>query len=402
MSTTYNTIEGDTFEKVARKKYGNESGVNRIQQSNPHASEPLEVGTVLIIPNNPSAPPNKTTDISSVSGDETAIKVGRRVRFWESYSLRLKFDGIAEFRFSAPFVTDFTPFAYDDCEVTVGGRTVFTGTVVIVDPVIESDRKSLSVAGYSLPGVLVDCTVSAKQYPVEFFKQDLATIARTLCDPFGIGVVFETLAPTAFDKVAIPATMKIFDFLADLARQKGLVLSTDERGRLVFRQSDRFALPVAVLSQGDEPLLSVVPQFSPQQYYSSVTGVTTVKIGKPGESYTVNNSRLKGVSRPFTYQVTDLDAGDLRQTVEAKAGRMFANAVSYTAEVNTWDDPTGVRWAPGSFIKLSAPDALILSSYTFLIRSVTFSASPNRRTAMLDLVIPGAFSGEIPGSMPWD
>lgn len=402
MSTTYSTIAGDTFEKIARKKYGNESGAGRIQRSNPHASEPLEPGVSLVIPNDPSAPLNKTTSVPSASSDETAIKISRRVRFWESYSLRLKLDGIAEFRFSAPFVTDFTPFSYDDCEVTVGGRTVFTGTIVVVDPVIESDRKSLSIAGYSLPGVLADCTVSAKQYPVEFFKQDLATIARTLCDPFGIGVVFEAGASTAFDKVAIPATMKIYDFLADLARQKGLVLSTDERGKLVFRKSDGFERPVAVLAQGDEPLLSVVPQFNPQQYYSSITGVSTVKIGKPGESYTVNNARLKGVNRPFTYQVTDLDAGDLRQTVEAKAGRMFANSVSYTAEVNTWADPVGARWEPGTFIKLSAPDALILTSYTFLIRAVTFSAMPNRRTAMLDLVIPGAFSGEIPRSMPWD
>ena len=40
--------------------------------------------------------------------------------------------------------------------------------------------------------------------------------------------------------------------------------------------------------------------------------------------------------------------------------------------------------------------------YTFEIRAVAFTATDKARTAALSLVIPGAFSGTLPESLPWD
>jgi len=45
---------------------------------------------------------------------------------------------------------------------------------------------------------------------------------------------------------------------------------------------------------------------------------------------------------------------------------------------------------------------MIYQPYTFVLRSVEFTRNENSQTATLELVIPGAFSGKIPGVLPWD
>ena len=161
-------------------------------------------------------------------------------------------------------------------------------------------------------------------------------------------------------------------------------------------------MPVAVLRQGIAPVLSVVPFFSPQEYYSHITGLEPVIVGLPGSQFTVKNPRLQGVVRPITFDTPDTLDADVKAAVEAKAGRMFGNMVSYSVTVATWRDPQGAIWEPNTLVTVLAPDAMIYEEYTFVIRSVTFEREGRAETATLNLIIPGSFSGEIPESLPWD
>jgi len=45
---------------------------------------------------------------------------------------------------------------------------------------------------------------------------------------------------------------------------------------------------------------------------------------------------------------------------------------------------------------------MIYEPYTFVVRSVRFSKDDSSETATLDLVVPGAFNGEVPEALPWD
>ena len=95
-------------------------------------------------------------------------------------------------------------------------------------------------------------------------------------------------------------------------------------------------------------------------------------------------------------------AGDVKAAVEAKAGRMYGDSVSYSVTVSTWRDVSGNLWKPNTRIKLKAPQVMIYSDYTFLIKNVTFFKNDSTETALLDLVLPGSFAGLIPESLPWD
>lgn len=410
MSITYKVIQGDTFEIIARKQYGDDLKSNLILQANPGISEPLTIGTLINIPMMSDAPQNIPQRAPSDNPSEAAILIsGVRFRFWDSIRITRSIDTIDTVEFSAPFDSDdinfrrtFEPFSYKDISVTVGGDRLFTGTMLTPVPVLENAKKIINVSAYSLPGVLNDCTASSELDTLEFNDQNLFQIVNKLVDPFGISVDFRGLQSDVFDRVAIKPNKKVLSFIVELAKQRNLIVSSSQNGELLLGNSNTFGVPVVTLKQGEPPLLSVTPFFSPQEYYSHITGIEPIIVGLSGSKITVKNPRLNGTVRPLSFTVTDGNESSIKDVVDAKMGRMFGNLVSYSVKLSTWRDPSGDLWEPNTIISLLAPNAMVYNNYNFIIRSVIFEKDSNTEIATLNLILPESFNGEIPNRMPWD
>lgn len=401
MSTTYNSITGDTFATVSRKMYGSESDSALVASANPGVVEPIPVGSVLVIPDQPSAPQNLTS-LAPEEGVVITIN-GYRFRTWSVVRLTRSIDSVDTLDVSTPAldIFNFKPFGYDSMEVSEGGENLFKGTMVSVDPTISAKSRTLSLSGYSLPGVLNDCTAPASLFPLEFNSLKLSAIAAKLLSPFGLSAVFESDEGAVFDRVAINSNKNVLSFLTELAKQRGLIISSAPNGELLFQKSVSTGLAVATLEEGLQPLVSVASSFNPQGYYSHVTGIEPSSIGIGGGKHTVKNPLLTGVLRPFNFNVDDVVYGGLQAAVEAKAGRMFGDMVTYTAKVASWRAPNGNLWKPNTLLKLTAPSVFIEDPYVFLIKRIVFTRSANAESATLSLTLPGAYSGEIPTSLPW-
>lgn len=415
MPIIYKIVDGDTFDSIARKQYGTETEVGRIAQSNPGSSEPLVAGTVLTIPTIPKAPSNIRQRTTADNQNEVAMLInGNRFRYWDRVSVTQTLDSLSTINFGAPFDSEspgfkktFRPFSYNDIVITVGGDPLFTGTMVGVNPNIEAARKTIEVNGYSLPGVLGDCTIPASAFAgesnkLEFDNQGLIEIATTLAGTFGIDVEFQDDQGAIFDRVALKPDETILKFLIKLAKQRNLIVSSTSAGKLLFLRPVTITPPVAILRQGATPVLSVTPTFNPQKYYSHVTGLETTIVGIGGSQFTVKNPHMDGSIRPFNFVVNDTSSADVKTTVEAKIGRMFGDIAGYSLQLTTWRDPLGNLWKPGKTVKLIAPDAMVYNEYEFIIRSVTFDRDSKSEIAVLNLTFPEAFSGEIPKVLPWD
>lgn len=410
MSTMFKVGPGDTFDSIARKKYGSGAEAGRIARANPGVSEPLTPGTVVAVPALPDAPQNLQSQTPATTDDEVALLIdGRRFRFWDKVRITRSLDAMDTVEFGAPFDHQapgfretFRPFSFKPVVINVGGEPLFTGTMVTITPTVANDQKTVSVSGYATPGVLNDCTAPASDYPLEFNGQTLRGIAEAIAAPFGLSVKFLADPGAPFERVASQPGKKALTFLVELAKQRNLVVASTERGELLFWQSTGTGQPVARLEQGKAPVLSVTPFFSPQDYYSHVTGIEPVIVGLAGSQFTVRNPQLEGVLRPFTFESPDSLDADVPATVQAKAGRMFANVAAYAIRVATWRDPNGQLWKPNTTLKLLAPDAMVYTEYEFTIRSIAFEEEADKRTATLDLIIPGTFRGELPEALPWD
>lgn len=410
MSITYKIIAGDTFSIIARKIYGDDKQSGNIERANPGVLEPLTAGINIVVPDSTAAPKNISQQTDSKEIDEVGILIdGQRFRFWTNVRISRAIDTIDSVIFTAPFDdTDinfreaFRPFSYRDIQITIGDLPIFTGTMVLADPKLETSKRTVNVSCYSLPGVLGDCTPPASSFPLEFDGQGLIEISETLAKPFGISVEFEVDQGAIFERVSCEPGKKIIPFLTGLTKQRKMVISSTAQGALLFRQSAPAGNPVASLSQGNSPVLSVTPRFKPQNYFSHITGVEDIFVGLSGSQFTVKNPHLTDRIRPFSFKPHDTLEADIKAAVEMKASLMIGDMVSYDVQVSTWRDEQGELWTANTTLKLIAPGAMIYSEYEFVIRSVDFLKDSKSKTAVLNLIIPGSFQGTFPEVLPWE
>lgn len=431
MSTTYKIKAGDTLELLSRRFYGVDNESDHILQANPGLTEPLPVGSSIVIPDLNTSTRNAIPQVSGETDEVIVVIDGKRFRYWDTVSINRSVDAISTIDLSALFEFDnvdfrntFKPFSFKQLEVYIGNDRIFNGLMVDVSPRVRANSSVVSVSGYAKCGNLGDCTPSANSYPLEFNGVNLEEIAKRLVKPFGVKAVFPpvqkvlgagVLVPIrilvddpdsgpgpAFYRIECEEDRIVLDFLADLAKQRNFVITSNSDGDLVFKEPITQGEPVARLVEGESPLISVKANFSPQQYYSHITGIGPVGTGVDGGQYTITNGKLTTISRPHTYKADDSEEGDIETSVKSKMGRMFGNMVSYDIEVTGWRTPSGQVWQEDQIVTLLAPSAMIYDFYDFLIRDVQYIADDRKRLTRMNLVLPESFSGDIPKRLPWE
>lgn len=345
--------------------------------------------------------------------DEIGVQIdGKEYRGFTDIEVTRSLDSYSTAEFSAPFEADraefretFRPFSFKPLTVTIGGAPLFTGRLVDVKPNVTPASRTVSVTAYALPGTIEDCTAPASKLPLEFRKLKLGAIAKALVEPFGIEVDVDGDDGAAFDKVALETDKKIQELLADLARQRGMVMTSTPEGWMLFWRSADIGRPVVRLTDHERPVMSVAATFSPQDYFSEITGFAKATRRKKGAKYTAQNPWLADVLRPLCFHLDDAETAEARTATLAKLGRMFANATAYSVDVATWRDPADQLWEPNTTVTLNAPDVMVYRETELLVRTVTMRRTPAAKTATLGLVLPGSFTTDqilTPERLPWD
>ncbi|HET9954090.1 MAG TPA: hypothetical protein VFQ61_06285 [Polyangiaceae bacterium] len=342
--------------------------------------------------------------------DEISLVVdGVDFRHWTEIELTFSMDSFSTANFVAPFEPNdrdhretFEPFTYKRMRVLLGGQALFTGTMVDINPEATAESSTVHASGYALAGVLDDCCAPASTVPHEFHKVGFRAICEYLASPFGITVQVRGDEGAVFPKVKIREDEEIFPFLTELAQQRNFVLTNTPDGMLLVWRSVPTGSPVARLSGDVSPVSEVSASFSPQDYFSELTGYAGARRGRRGTKYTAQNKWLTGVLRPKSFHLEDTEKAGAKEVVLAKMGRMFANAASYRVEnIPTWRDPQGDLWTPNTTVVLKAPKVMLYRETEMLIRKVTLKQKTKERTAALEVCLPGCFSGEMPSALPW-
>jgi prophage tail gpP-like protein len=353
----------------------------------------------------------------SDDNEVTILIDGHEFTSWASVDIDLHLDAFSSVGFTAPFEPEhrdfrdtFRPFSFKPVEVLIRDcskrgskpQRVFSGTLVGVTPESDAGKSMVAVTCYALPGVLQDCNLDLAEFPTEFKGLRLSDIANRITYPFNLFVESTLDDGEKFEKVQLDPEQTPFDFLSDLARQRNLVIGNTADGNVKIWQSVAPGRPVARLSDDEPPVTRVAASFNPQDYFSHITGFCEGKKHHKGSKYTVPNPRLPGVIRPRTFTFPDVTPAGLMGATRAKLSRMFGNMASYAVDVATWRDPQGDLWEPNTTLKLTAPTAMVYRESEFLIRSVSLHQEAGVSTATHGLVLPGAFSGEPPDTLPWE
>jgi prophage tail gpP-like protein len=420
MSKTHTVKAGDLLYLLSTKYYGVPGKWQTIVNANPQlkgrgkasdGSPLIFKGDVLIIPENIETIKPETV-INAESKDQVTIKInGNKFAFFSDFNLTTEINSLDTFNFTAPFNPDdiiyrdaFRPFSYTKCDVFYGSQLWFSGLLLAPQSQSSTDSKTISLSGYPKCGILNDSCLSISKFPIEFNNQDLQKIANIMISDFGISSDFPDGAGNPFKKVTPEPENKILEFLIELANQRGLLLTNNALGNLVFWKAKTGTLS-ATFKEGETPFMSCAPTFNPQDFYSHITGIMPAKQGTASEKFTVINNYLasKGITKHYNYTISDAEQSDIQTAVKSKAGFMFANSVQYQLTVQGHRNRTGELYQKNTLISVLAPGAMIYNDTKFLIKKASLSrSSDGGDVTILDLVLPESYSGQIPAKLPFE
>lgn len=367
--------------------------------------------------------------------------------FADGVSLSGAFDPVVD-----PLLGQIQPFT--ECLVHVDGELVLTGLIDRVDFNESTDAGTFTIQGRSKAGQLVDCDIDAGSY--DFKDLRLSEIARKLLAPFGIDLVVgldsavetrtvfkeqmeskynnsfletkvKTVSKTEYfyngsqlqsrivqvpvlvPEIIVESTLgetkakpgqKVYEYLNGLATRKKILLTSDERGRLVMRQPPGTGKVVASIVAGTSPYIGGASSFDGTARFSSYK----VLGQESGKSSVVGKAVDLGVPlyRP-TVDVSGtadtLSPGDAAAWNQAHA---LSKSMGVTVDLSGWRNAEGLLWRKGDLVSLIAPRLRIPTETTFLVAGRTLKLSESGRQTTLRLVPPGVYSGKAPGGFPWE
>jgi prophage tail gpP-like protein len=336
---------------------------------------------------------------------------GRRFGEWSEIELSIGLDSYRCASLTGPFDPDrkemraaFEPLSFPALTVEIGDELFLTGKGQDVSPSVDATQASVCVTAYSTPFWLTEICAAPELLPLEFNGLDLKQIAQRLAgSSLGLVVNLDGKAGAKFQRVKCQPDDDLHGFLAELALQRGFVMSDTASGDLAFRSEGATGSPVARLK--GQPLGRVSAQFQPGRWFSHITGRACKRSGQQhGSKYTQRNELYRSIfPRHNCASTGDTGSADVPRATKAMVGRMVASSATYTVEdLPTWRDPSGALWKPNTTIQLTAPGAMIYSETELLIRAVKFKQRAEVETATLELVLPGSFGGKLPTRLPWD
>lgn len=338
------------------------------------------------------------------------------VKFFNNFSVTLKYDSVAS-TFGVDFYFDPTNQVhaelacvshYHECILQHNGETLITG-YILSQSFLSSDKKQMvKIAGYSKPGVLEDCEIPTSLYPLQSDGLTLREIAQKLIAPFGLGLVTDGVAKAEsnqvftldekLDKTIVKSNAKesqnIKSYLTELATQRNIILSHDEKGNLVFTEAKTNNAPLFHVEQG-VIATSIKMNFNGQGIHSQITVIKQADSsgGDAGE-FTIYNPYCPIVFRP---KVITQSSGDTN-TIEDYAKNALAAELKNITVVITTDrwDINGKIIRPNSIITVYSPENYIYKKTKFFVESVSFTGDSEKQVATLNCVLPEVYNRQSP------
>jgi hypothetical protein len=81
---------------------------------------------------------------------------------------------------------------------------------------------------------------------------------------------------------------------------------------------------------------------------------------------------------------------------------MFADCVAFELECEGHVNERKEPFQKGMTVRVNAPGAMINGSTEFIARNIKLSRNTGGKTATMNLVLPGSFTGELPEALPWE
>lgn len=323
----------------------------------------------------------------------------------------------------------FKPLSFQKVEFFHDNNELFfTGTVIDMNFSSTSVENLVQMSGYSLPGVLEDCSISYDSYPLESNNMNLKEIITKFIKPFGIHLIIDKSVNLKinknYSKTAASPQDSVKDYICKLAAQRNIILSHNEKGNLVAFIPDVNSKPIAfftkencvqmdldVSGQDIHDKITILRQPKPKKTELKKAPKKDIEATEDELGYTVKKNppkpkpkkikekpryfdtllnSLVGASRPI---VKVLSEGEDYDTGDAAKNQLASEMKNIKIHIflEEWQEIK-----PGQIVEVQNDEIYIKSKTKFIVETVKLNENSDSKTMELNLVPIEAFTGEEP------
>lgn len=301
---------------------------------------------------------------------EVALRIaGNRYSGWLSVEISRNLDALAgEFTVGAVMASTATMPAIlrgQEVLVEIAGQRVISGWVRKTTGRISGEELSLSVTGRDYTADLVDCSAVYKSGA--WTNQNLERIARDLLSLFHIEVVWQvadTKAAEPFPRFKLDHSETVFEALSRGARQRGVILTSDPYGRVVFTEPGLGGNAQALVL-GDNLLECEYvdddgDRFSVYQVLGDSAGGNALGSSMLLEQVTSVTATFvdDGIPRWRPKQIwasSSTQSTSAKAQAQAERARALSQGQRVTAKVRGWQQRDGALWPLNAMCPVTAP-----------------------------------------------
>lgn len=340
----------------------------------------------------------------------------RQVEFFNNFSLNLKYDSVGSaFGFSFYFEPENKEHKelmcighYHTCTVEHNNELLLSG--IILSQAFQSStvRKMVSLGGYSLPGVLEDSTIPVSTYPLQHDGLSLKQIAEKLIRPFGLTMKIDNSVASkmnaVFDISTAKETQTVKSYLTELATQKNIIISHNEKGELLFTSANTNQTTPLLefdFSAGTIPGTEMDLNFNGQAMHSHITVQKQANVdadsgdaGNAAEATVRNPYVINSVFRPLVVSQSSGKDTDTEQAAKNIRAAELKN-LKLVIKTDRWE-VNGKIIKPNNYLTVINPEVYLYKKTTWFIEEIAFSGDEKQTTAVLTCCLPSVYNGEEP------
>lgn len=293
------------------------------------------------------------------------------------------------------------PRSLSESEAWIAGTKLGTGNKYITVPSLTNSGAGVELRCYSKTFRLIKSNPKEQK---EFNQVSLLDITKEFAGPFGFSVKYgsevESEVNEIFENEKIGAQQTVFDFLQNLARQRGILTSSDVDGNLIYLKAQTGKKSVGSIVEGEDGSIPVTSDFRATFDDTEVFQVYQAVASAP---WAFDKSDPGGISKDTRINIPSFKTITTNSTVEGGAqaavdfsrNQTLVKALTIPFDVNTWYAPNGELWRENTLVSVMSPTLFIPDGFTFLIRAVQFNLdSGGGMTANLSLVPPSLYTDE--------
>ncbi|MFP3041896.1 hypothetical protein LQZ19_08745 [Treponema primitia] len=279
--------------------------------------------------------------------------------------------------------------SFADSELSLGGELVGTGCLYTRENIITANGITKQLEFYSKTADLVDsCLFPALS---EIRDSDLKQIAEKVLADNDIPVKFIDPPGAPFEVIERQGVETVAKYFQRLAAQRGLFISTDPTGTLIFQKAIQSGKPVAHLEWGGKTATEYRAKFDDRTRYAKYIAGSQAGDGEPIYA-TAYDPKVPKV-RQLLFDANEADAGNIQDAAEWRMLKLALEAYSIPFPVSDWYDDSGHLWKPNTIVTAKSPVLDIPDTKQFIIRQAEFAWSATGCSAVLSLVPPLTVDG---------